>query len=169
MFKDNSFTVKLFCAFFRDFPTGYILFFLKTQDINPPTVPIQPIDCQLLITHRLSLGSPQNFQETFWLECKWLPAGSPMCPSSDPQVKLIHPLPRETLGAQTSPNPATATLLTKKLMIRCRSSVPVLQESHLKITMVLMKHISLGMLPIPCQGQGQGSLYTLHQILSTKF
>lgn len=82
-----------------------------------PLLPLSPlIFSHAPHTHSLS-GVHRTSKRPFWVDFKPLQANSPMWPSSDPQVKFIHPLPRETLEAHTNPNPGTPTPLAKKLII----------------------------------------------------
>lgn len=118
MFKVNSFALKWFCAFFRDFPNQNILFFFpKIQKINFPY-------CSHLAHWFLTMHHTHSLyrvhrtsKRPFWLDFKPFWAGSPMWPFSNPQVKFIHPLPRQILEAHTNPNPSTATPLAKQLVI----------------------------------------------------
>lgn len=156
--------LKLIPPLWSDFVPPSEIFQLRTFCCSFP----RPNSCCSLVahwfsdihTHSFSVESAYYFQENFL-------AGFLMAASWFSHLAIlwctgiIHPLPRET---QTSPNLIPATPLAKQLDLMPTLDLCLyLQESLLKIPMVLMKCSTLGMFPIPCPGQGQISLHSSHQ------
>lgn len=122
---------------------GALLFFPKAQDIFV-LLPISPLIFSRSPHTLLLLGGLRNFKRLFQIDFKWLQLCSPMWPSFDPQVKFIHLLPKETLGAQTNPKRVQQLHWQSSWCLQSRAQCLWLHECHLNISTFLMKCLSLG-------------------------